>query len=118
MISVISYNCFRSFHSNLDAQNWVEVKKAAHKFKPSLDFMDVVSLKKEIRLIEKYAGEESHLDELPNLIQFLEKTEVRFSGSVTKRLSGLLFFWFSGTPTQLVKLHPLLGVGKKLIECS
>ncbi len=57
-----------------DNKNWLEVKKAAHKFKPSLDFMDVNSLKKEIRLIEKYAAEETNLDQLPDLINYLENT--------------------------------------------
>lgn len=49
--------------------NYIEVGRAAHKIKPTLDLMGVESLEKVIRKIEQYGKNEENLNELPALIK-------------------------------------------------
>jgi HPt (histidine-containing phosphotransfer) domain-containing protein len=55
-------------------QNYEEIKAASHKMKPSIDIMGIVSLKSEIRTIEKLASEKEDLMELRESINHLDDT--------------------------------------------
>jgi PAS domain S-box-containing protein len=55
-------------------KDFSEIKTVAHRIKPSIDNMGIVSLKNEIRQIEKLALENKESEELDNLIQYLCKT--------------------------------------------
>ena len=55
------------FRNNLDANDIESIRKLAHKIKPSIDNMMIVSLKDKIRILEKFGIEENDF-ELENLI--------------------------------------------------
>ncbi|NUM32543.1 MAG: Hpt domain-containing protein [Bacteroidetes bacterium] len=54
--------------------NYDEIKSQAHKLKPSIDMMGIVSAKNEIREIEKLALERADVYTLNNKITYLETT--------------------------------------------
>jgi HPt (histidine-containing phosphotransfer) domain-containing protein len=49
-----------------------EVSKLAHKLKTSIILMGIVRLQNNVKLIEKYATEPAHFEELPALLEELE----------------------------------------------
>lgn len=55
--------------NGLKEKNYAEIKAAAHKMKPSIDMMGIVTLSQKIRTLEQYAANESHTSEIPALIQ-------------------------------------------------
>lgn len=52
--------------------NWTEVRAAAHKMKPSMDFIGIHSIKSTVAEIEDYSAEEKNLDQLPAMIDRVE----------------------------------------------
>lgn len=56
-----------SVSKNLEEKNWQDLKVAAHSLKPQLKFMGVKELEQVVLTIETYAGNESNLEELPQL---------------------------------------------------
>jgi HPt (histidine-containing phosphotransfer) domain-containing protein len=60
--------------TGLQAQDWTEVRSAAHKMKPSVDMMGVTSLHNVVRNIEVNAKTESNLDQIPELYATLSST--------------------------------------------
>jgi PAS domain S-box-containing protein len=51
-----------------DSGNWQEVRAAAHKMKPSMDFIGIHSLKSVVAAIENDAHERKNLDKIPFMI--------------------------------------------------
>ena len=58
----------------IQAQDWAEVKAAAHKMKPSLDMMGISSLHDLIRDIEGRAKNVEGVDQIPALFEKLQST--------------------------------------------
>ncbi len=54
--------------------NYEEIKSASHKMKPSIDMMGIVSLKNEIRNIERMAMEHADIMTMKNAVTFLSET--------------------------------------------
>ena len=54
-------------------QDYQAVRKVAHRIKPTIDIMGIVSLKKEIRGIEKNAERYQSSEKLENLISHLDQ---------------------------------------------
>ncbi len=53
--------------AGLQVQDWVEVRSAAHKMKPSVDMMGITSLHTVVRGIENSAKTETDLEKIPEL---------------------------------------------------
>ncbi len=58
----------------LENKSWDDIRKIAHKIKPSIDQMGIVSLKEVVREIEKYNFEEDNLEHGFNLVEKLITT--------------------------------------------
>lgn len=54
--------------------DYPKLKAAAHKLKPSLDFMGIGNLAQDIRLLESYAGNLQNLDAIPALVKNISET--------------------------------------------
>ncbi|MBI1343594.1 MAG: hypothetical protein GC171_11725 [Terrimonas sp.] len=52
---------------------WEKLKALAHRLKPSIDNMGILSLKQEVRQIESLAARGTDAEELPALIDKMEK---------------------------------------------
>ena len=52
--------------------NWQAIGAIAHKLKPNMDTMGILILKEEIRMLEEYGKNETHLLEIPPLIDKLD----------------------------------------------
>ncbi len=61
-------------NTGLIENDYDEIKSAAHKMKPSIDMMGIVSLKNEIRNIEKLALDRVDVVTMKNAIVYLETT--------------------------------------------
>jgi len=59
--------------SNIESQNYEDVKIAAHSLKPQLGYMGIKSLEETIIAIENYAGNNTNIDQLPGLIAHVEQ---------------------------------------------
>jgi len=59
--------------NSLEKKDYAQVKRLAHKMKPSIDFMGITALHSDIRAIEKFAETETNLDQLPGLIRKLDE---------------------------------------------
>lgn len=68
----------RSAYTN---NNFTQVKKIAHRIKPSIDSLGIVQLKEEIRDIEKHAEEYGHSTQMNGL---LEKTETILNQAIVE----------------------------------
>ena len=60
--------------SGLENKNWDDIRKIAHKIKPSIDQMGVLSLKEVVREIEKYDFENGNLEHGLILVEKLKTT--------------------------------------------
>jgi HPt (histidine-containing phosphotransfer) domain-containing protein len=60
--------------AGIQIQDWVEVRSAAHKMKPSVDMMGIVSLHDVVRGIEANAKTETNLEQIPELYFTLSDT--------------------------------------------
>ena len=60
--------------TGLQAEDWTEVRSAAHKMKPSIDMMGIKSLHHVVRSIETNAKTESNLAQIPELYSTLYNT--------------------------------------------
>lgn len=60
--------------AGLQTQDWVEVRSAAHKMKPSVDMMGIAKLYDVIREIEGNAKNERNLDQIAGLYFTLSDT--------------------------------------------
>lgn len=56
------------------AEDWEEVRAAAHKMKPSIDMMGIEPLKTVVREIEGNAKNATDLDEIPALLGHMMET--------------------------------------------
>ncbi|MBN4061972.1 PAS domain S-box protein [Bacteroidales bacterium AH-315-I05] len=52
-------------------EEWDRVRAVSHAMKPSIDLMGIHALKQDIRLIEQYADEKTHLEQIPQLVEKL-----------------------------------------------
>ena len=64
---------FGLIQTSLAEKDYVTLQFNAHKLKTSVDHFSIETLTKEIRQIENFAKTESNLDQLPELVQLLEK---------------------------------------------
>lgn len=55
-------------------QDWDEVKAAAHKMKPSIDLMGIVSLHDVVRELENRGRERRNLDDISSVFTTLKET--------------------------------------------
>jgi len=53
---------------HLAEHDWGSLGKVAHKMKPSVMFVGIKEIEKEVKLIEDYATSETHTEELPGMI--------------------------------------------------
>lgn len=60
--------------AGLQTQDWIEVRSAAHKMKPSVDMMGIKSLYEVVREIEGNAKTETNLEQIPELYFKLSET--------------------------------------------
>ena len=60
--------------TSLASGNYSQIGATAHKIKPSIDTMGILTLMEDIRTIEKYGKEATNTDELPSLVNKLETT--------------------------------------------
>jgi len=60
-------------NSHLDKQNWEGVRQAAHKVKPSLNYLGLKEAQKIAATIEEYAVNKSNLEKLPGMVGELIK---------------------------------------------
>ena len=74
MFLSLSPELVQRMRNGLAAQDWEEVRSAAHKLKPSIDMMGITSLHDKIREIEGNAKTSSNLDEIPRLLDELDDT--------------------------------------------
>ena len=58
----------------LEQKKWVQLKGIAHKMRPSIDFMGIVSLKNILKDVERFAGETIELDKLPAMLAEIKST--------------------------------------------
>jgi HPt (histidine-containing phosphotransfer) domain-containing protein len=49
-------------------KNWNELRALAHKMNPSVDFIGIHVIRETVKKVEKYAGEQIHIDQLPDLV--------------------------------------------------
>jgi PAS domain S-box-containing protein len=52
----------------IETKDFERVKSVAHQMKPSIDIMQIDSLKKEVRFVEENAGNQTNLEQLPEFI--------------------------------------------------
>jgi HPt (histidine-containing phosphotransfer) domain-containing protein len=52
----------------LNEKKWKELRDVAHKMKSSSDFVGIHSIKEILITVEKYAGEQINLEQLPGLV--------------------------------------------------
>ena len=53
----------------LAASDWQQLYEAVHKIKPSITFMGIHALKDDVVVLEQYAQQRAHLDEVPALVE-------------------------------------------------
>jgi PAS domain S-box-containing protein len=54
-------------------KDWKGLHAVAHKMKPSVSFVGLKEIEKEVKLVQDYAANETNLEELPPLIQKIKK---------------------------------------------
>lgn len=54
---------------SFDENNFDELTRLAHKLKPSIDLLGINAIAKDIRVIEGYSKNGTHINELSNLIE-------------------------------------------------
>ena len=54
--------------TELEAQNWDQVRAIAHRLKPSIEMLQIGTLGPDVRNIEEYAGEQTNMEQLPALV--------------------------------------------------
>lgn len=74
----------REIKTALAVQNYGAIKATAHRIKSSIDNMDIVSLKTEIRQIEGLAGQNGPLAELEPLVGYMEKVLLQVVAELRK----------------------------------
>jgi HPt (histidine-containing phosphotransfer) domain-containing protein len=52
---------------------WNDMGAVAHKIKPSIDTMGIELLKEDIRAVEKYGKDSSNLDEIPAIVDKIDR---------------------------------------------
>jgi HPt (histidine-containing phosphotransfer) domain-containing protein len=57
----------------LKNKDWKALRFAVHKIKPSTMFVGLTEIKNDVPLLEDYAIEESHLDEIPGMVDKIKK---------------------------------------------
>ena len=59
----------QALNEYLDKKEYDKLKAAAHKMKPSIDMMDIKTIKDDVQKLEDYAGELKNIHELPFLVK-------------------------------------------------
>ena len=59
----------QALNEYLENREYDKLKSVAHKMKPSIDMMDIKSIREDIQQIEDYAGQSVNLEQLPFLIK-------------------------------------------------
>jgi len=73
------------FRSAMEQNEWEVLQRAAHKIKPSIDQMGIVSLKEDVRKLEKFDFEMGNLIELQRLVDILSKTLLQVADELEKK---------------------------------
>lgn len=71
---------------HLNGQSWELLGGVAHKIKPSIDTMGIDILKEDIRAVERYGKEATNLDELPGLLDKIERVLEKVMGDLKLEL--------------------------------
>ncbi|MBI1836755.1 MAG: Hpt domain-containing protein [Flavobacteriia bacterium] len=53
----------------LDDKKWIELRNVAHKLKPSLDFMGLLSIKEIVKTLEKNCVDQVNLELVPGMVK-------------------------------------------------
>lgn len=59
---------------SFDKNDFDELTRIAHKLKPSIDLLGITSINKDIRIVEGYSKNGTHISELSNLIVNIQST--------------------------------------------
>ncbi len=95
-ISMLSYflentpgvlNDMKQFYKEED---WKSLRNVAHKFKPQLTFMGIKSVFNEVETIEQNAAHVNHTDEIPGLIETVEKVCIKAMEEIKAELEKIL----------------------------
>ncbi len=54
-------------------KNWKALREITHKYKPQIGFMGISSIAEDVENLEQYASKETNIDEMPGLIENIEK---------------------------------------------
>ena len=57
----------------MKAKDWKLLRLVVHKMKPSIMFTGLTEIINDVPLLEEYAAEESHLDDIPALVDKIKK---------------------------------------------
>lgn len=58
----------------LKNKDWKTLRLIAHKIKPSITFVGLTKIANDVPLLEEYAAEETHLNEIPALVDKIKST--------------------------------------------
>lgn len=73
----------------LKNKDWKALRASVHKIKPSTMFVGLNEIKNDISLLEDYAIEESHLDEIPGMVAKIKRTCTEAIPELEKELKNL-----------------------------
>jgi HPt (histidine-containing phosphotransfer) domain-containing protein len=74
---------------HLSTANWANLGAVAHKIKPSIDTMGIEILREDIRSLERYGKEASNLDEIPGLLDKVDKVLDRIKADLQTEMAGM-----------------------------
>jgi PAS domain S-box-containing protein len=63
----------KNLEEALENENWKSLRLIVHKIKPSIMFTGLAEIMNDVPLLEDYAAEESHLDEIPALVEKIKR---------------------------------------------
>ena len=74
---------------HLEEHNWEALSKVAHKMKPSIMFVGLKEIEKEVKTVEDYASEETHVEELPGMIAHIKEVCNEALGELQEEIQHL-----------------------------
>jgi HPt (histidine-containing phosphotransfer) domain-containing protein len=72
----------QELNKGLEAENWDQVGKMAHKLKSTVDSMGIHSIRQDIRTVESNAKHKESLDQIPQLVKRIETVIDRCIGQL------------------------------------
>ena len=76
-----------ALNNSLEMKNWEGVRQASHKIKPSLNYLGLKDAQKTAATIEEYAKELIRLENIPGLVDELNKTMIAVYSELEKELN-------------------------------